>query len=442
MSKSVPTARLKRIQVVTLALLVIGGAVNYIDRATLAVANPLIRKDLGLDVSDMGWLLSAFLWAYAFGQLPGGALVDRLGARFALTLSMTLWSLGQLLGGTVANFWQFCAARVALGLGEAPNFPGCARASRDWFNPRQRGTAVGIWNSASSMGSAVSLPLLTFLMLTFSWRIMFVIMGIVGLFLAVVLYLVLRNPPEVDLTPEERAFLTEGDAPGARAKVTWADWRGLFAHKTTWGMIIGYFGCIYGMWLYTSWLPGYLEIERHFKLDKTGLVGAIPFAFGVAGAISGGRIVDALLARGVSPLRSRKIPMSLALIVGAVLTVVAAETPSDVVAIACISGAMFSIYVSSSAAWAMASVAAPVHLTASLGSLQNFGGFIGGALAPIVTGYTVKGTGHFEIALLVCAAVGVVAATGYWVLIQQPIPASEGDPAPAVASTERLKAAE
>ena len=425
MAETAATPRLKRIQTISLVLLVTAGVVNYVDRATLAVANPLIRQDLGLTIADMGLLLSAFLWAYAFSQLPAGALADRLGPRLTLTLGLTCWSLGQMLGGAVTSFWQFIGARIVLGAGEAPHFPTCARVSRDWFNIRQRGTATGIWNCASSLGSFVALPLLTFLMLSFGWRAMFVAMGGMGLVLAAVIYTVFRNPPDADLTAEEKAYLTEGDAPGVRSRVTWSDWRRLFAYRTTWGMIMGYFGCIYMTWLYTAWLPSYLEIERHFTLSKTGIVGSIPFAFGVAGGILGGRIVDMLIRRGVDPIRSRKIPMATSLVATAVCTVGAALTPSDVLSIACISASLFLVYLCSSSAWAMASVAAPANCTASLGAMQNFGGYIGGALAPTVTGFIVQSTGSFTPALLTGAAVAVVAAAIYWILVQKAIPAAE-----------------
>ena len=136
----------------------------------------------------MGLLLSAFLWAYAFAQLPAGALADRLGPRLMLTLGLGCWSLGQMLGGAVTSFWQFVGARIVLGAGEAPHFPTCARVTRDWFNIRQRGTATGIWNCASSLGTFLALPLLTFLMLSFGWRAMFVTMGVAGLALAGVIY--------------------------------------------------------------------------------------------------------------------------------------------------------------------------------------------------------------------------------------------------------------
>src|ERR1700689_5843642 len=182
------TQRLKWVQRSALAMLVVAGVINYIARATLAVANPLIREDLGLSIADMGYLLSAFLWAYAFAQLPTGGMVDRLGPRILLTCGLSLWSLAQVLGGFVRGFGEFFGARILLGIGEAPQFPTCARVVRDWFNPRDRGIATGIFNCASSLGTAIAVPLLTFLMLSFGWRVMFMIMGVAGLAMAAIWY--------------------------------------------------------------------------------------------------------------------------------------------------------------------------------------------------------------------------------------------------------------
>src|SRR5271155_4001839 len=181
----------KSIQRIALAMLVVAGVINYVDRATLAVANLLIRDDLGLSIADMGYLLSAFLWAYAFSQLPTGAMVDKLGPRLLLTCGLALWSLAQLLGGLVQSFGQFFGARVLLGVGEAPQFPTGARVVRDWVNPRDRGLATGIFNCASSLGTAIAVPLLTFLMLSFGWRAMFMIMGVAGLGMAAIWYVAL-----------------------------------------------------------------------------------------------------------------------------------------------------------------------------------------------------------------------------------------------------------
>ncbi len=273
------SGRIKWHQRSAITILVIAGIVNYIDRGTLAVANPLIRHDLGLSVADMGWLLSAFLWAYAFSQLPAGAFVDKLKPRKLLAAGLALWSLAQVLGGLVTGFGQFIGARVLLGLGEAPMFPTGARVTRDWFNPRGRGFATGLWNCSSTLGTAIAIPLLTAVMLWVGWRAMFILMGAAGLVLAVIWYFLYRNPDEVPLTAEENAYRTEGDPPGQRTVVSFREWRTLFRFRTTWGMILGFFGCVYLTWIYAAWLPGYLEIQRHMSVTSTGWAAAIPFAW-------------------------------------------------------------------------------------------------------------------------------------------------------------------
>ena len=139
------TPRVRSIQRTALAMLVVAGVINYIDRATLAVANLTIRQDLGLSIADMGFLLSAFLWAYAFSQLPTGAMVDEFGPRFLLTSGLSLWSFAQLIAGSSsrASASSF-GARLLLGIGEAPQFPTGARVVRDPFNPRDRGLATRV----------------------------------------------------------------------------------------------------------------------------------------------------------------------------------------------------------------------------------------------------------------------------------------------------------
>jgi sugar phosphate permease len=421
------TPRVKSIQRAALAMLVVAGVINYVDRATLAVANPLIRQDLGLSIADMGYLLSAFLWAYAFAQLPTGAMVDKLGPRLLLTFGLGAWSFAQFLGGLVQNFGQFFGARLLLGVGEAPQFPTCARVVRDWFNPRDRGLATGIFNCASSLGTAIAVPVLTFLMLSFGWRTMFMIMGVAGLGMAAIWYLAYRNPTEVALTGEETLYRTEGDPAGQRTKVSFREWRRLFGFRTTWGMILGYFGCIYLTWIYTAWLPGYLEIERHMSVKFTGFAAAVPFAWGVVGGVLGGYVSDILVRRGVSPVKSRRYPAALALLGTAACTIAAAFVTSNALAIAFISAALFLVYFTSTCAWALSSVAVPTNCTASIGAMQNFGGYLGGALAPTVTGLIVQQTGSFVPALVVGALIGAASAGSYLFIVDQPIAAADLD---------------
>ena len=412
--------KVRGIQRTALAMLVLSGAINTIDRAALSVANPLIRADMHLSIAQMGLLLSAFLWAYAFAQLPTGALIDRLGPRRLLALGLAIWSGAQLVCGVVATATQFAAARVVLGIGEAPNFPTGGRVVRDWFHVRERGVATGIFNSASALGTGIAAPLLTLLMLNFGWRWMFAIMGLLGLGAAVLWYALYRDPGQMRLTQDENQYRTAGDAKEDASPVTFAQWRALFRFRTTWGMILGFFGVIYVNWLFNAWLPGYLEIERHMDIRMTGMVASVPYAFAVAGGLSGGWLSDWLMARGLSRVASRQYPLCIAMGVQALFVVAVALVGSNTLAVACLCGSMFCGTIATSCAWATVSVVAPANCTGSLGAMQNFGGYCGGALAPMVTGFIVQATGSFVPALLVGAGMCVFASAAFFT-IREPI---------------------
>jgi sugar phosphate permease len=426
MTRTQASPRVRRVQRSALTMLVVAGTLNYLDRSTLSIANPLIRQELGLSIADMGLLLSAFLWAYAFSQLPGGALVDRVGPHRLLAGGLGIWSLAQAAAGFVTSFWQFSIARVFLGIGEAPMFSSAVRVVRDWYSVRDRGLPTGIWNCTSSLGPAIAPPILTVLMLSFGWRWMFIIMGLAGLAVAALWFLVYRDAAEYAFEPEERRHLQEGEEAPVASRVTLREWGQLFRFRTTWGLILGFFGVVYMGWLYLAWLPGYFEIQRHMSIPKTGWVSAIPFAFGVLGSVGGGAIADRLMAAGFTPVNSRKVPVIIGLLGMAGFTVVAAETPSNTIAVACISAALMFGACASGMSWALASVAAPSNCTASLGAIQNFGGYLGGALAPTITGFIVQGTGSFTPALLVSAGIGLVSALVYLIVIRpEPITSSE-----------------
>ena len=416
-----PSRRIVSIQRWSIGLLIAGGALNYVDRATLSVANKLIQEDLGIPVAKMGLLLSAFLWAYAFAQLPVGGLIDRYGPRKMLGLGLFGWSVAQAAGAFVNGFGLFVVARVALGFGEAPLFPGGARVVRDWFGIRERGFATGLCQSAGTLGNFIAVPLLTFLMLKLSWRWMFLIVGGAGVVLAIVWWSIHRDPAEVSLTAEETRYLTEGDETTTTRPPSFAEWKALFAHRTTWGMIAGFFGTIYTLWLFTSWLPYYLEHERHMSVAQVGVVAGIPYLCGAIGAVTGGWLCDVLTRHGWTPIGGRKILIASALCGMAVFTVGTVFARSNTTAIVFISVCLFLIYIASSASWATVPIAAPGQFTASLGSIQNFGGYLGGALAPAVTGMMVERTGSFSQALLLSAGVSLVSAAAYLLLVRKPI---------------------
>jgi sugar phosphate permease len=421
------TSRLKRIQVVAITFLTLAGIVNYLDRSTLSIANHSVSQELGLSASQMGLLLSAFSLAYAFSQLPVGALLDRFGSRVMLGLGMFVWSVAQLAGGFIQTLNHFLIARVFLGISEAPLFPAGAKVVNEWFAMRERGGPTGIFVTSSTIGPMIAPPILTGLLLAFGWRTMFIVMGMLGIAVSIGWYLIYRNRDEVTLTQDETAYLSEGDATARiRRGLSFAEWGGLFRQRNTWGMIFGFMGVIYMVWLYLTWLPAYLEHERHLSIARTGWIVAIPYLFGTLGMASSGYVADWLLKRGMAPIRSRKWPLCVGLMGGAFFTVPAAFTPSTTMAVVYISGAMFFVNMASGGAWALVAVAAPRHLIASLGSMQNFGGYLGGSFAPLITGIVVDQTHSFVDALLISAAIAFAAALVYLFVVRDVVPAAEG----------------
>lgn len=431
-SLSGPTAltkskRLARIQWVALALLVLAGFVNFLDRSTLAIANQTISQELGFSPIEMGLLLSVFSWAYAVMQLPVGGLLDRLGARLTLGIGICLWSVAQATLGLLSSLHTMILARVGLGIGEAPQFPAGAKVVSEWFNIKERGLPSGIFNLSSSLGPAIAQPILTALLLVLGWRQMFVSMGVLGVLVAILWYLTYRNRNEVPLTRDEQDYLNEGIKPEDRqGQLTFAEWRGLFRLRITWGLVFGYIGIIYMLSLYLAWLPAYLERTHHLTLAHAGWVASVPFLAGAVGVISGGVLVDRLVRSGVSVSASRRMPICIGMIASALFTVSGAYAGGVVAAIALFSAAMFSLNIAIAGTWSLISVAVPSRKVASLASIQNFGGYFGGAFAPVVTGIVVQQTGEFTNALVISALVAVVGAACYYWLAKLP-----STPAPA-----------
>jgi MFS family permease len=416
-------ARIRRTQVIALTLLMISGIINYLDRGVLAVANPLIRADMGLSLAQMGVLLSAFSWTYAIFQLPVGWLVDRIGARKLLGFGLIVWSLAQASGGIVSTFGWFILARVVLGIGEAPQFPSAARVVSDWFPLRSRGKPTGIFNSASPLGSALAPLLLSVLLTSFHWRWAFVITGAAGLVAALVWLAVYRDPNKSRMSADEIAYLEQDQDRAntqAHPMMTLDDWLGLFRHATTWGMLIGYFGSVYLNWVYLTWLPGYLSAERHMSLARTGLAASVPFFCGFLGSLAAGWFSDLVTSKTAQPVIARRNAVVFAMFGMVAFTIPAALVQSNTVALACISVVIFLANAASASSWALATAAAPPSRIASLGSLQNFGGFLGGALAPILTGIIAE-KWSFVPALLTAAAIAFVGAMSYLILVRKPI---------------------
>jgi MFS family permease len=416
--------RTRRKQAGVIVMLLVAAVINYMDRASLAVGNPLIRHDLGLNVAEMGILLSALSWAYAAGQLPAGILLDRIGVHRLLGAGVFLWSVAQAAAGLSSGLGQFIWARIGLGICESPNGPGGARALSNWFHRTRRGLPISLVFSGGALGSLIAPPFLTWLMLSWGWRAMFMIMGVLGGIFALIWLIWYRDPQSADIPVRDAVAITSGDVgPPDRARLR--DWGRLFGYQTTWGLIGGFFGQSYLGWLYLTWLPGYLEIAHHMSLPRAGILAAVPPFFAYIGALSGGSLCDLLAARGMNLLVSRRLPAIAGVFGMAIFTLPVAFTNSAALALALISASVFCGQIAGVAGWVLVTAAAPQSYIASLGSMQNCGGYIGAALAPAVTGFLLQATGSFGPGLIVGAVVALLSACSYVFLTRHPVQAGQ-----------------
>lgn len=412
-------ARIRRVQNVTLVLLFIAGIVNFLDRSSLSVAGEAIRGDLGLSATEFGVLLSAFSLSYGFAQLPSGMLLDRFGPRIVLGAGLIFWSLMQALTGMVNSFSHFILLRIGLGIGEAPFMPAGVKSINDWYVQKERGTAVGIFNSSTVLGQAIAPPALVLMQIAWGWRTMFVVIGLAGIVVGLCWYAWYRNRAQFDLQQDERLYLA---APvQARPTLNFSEWLGLFKRRTTWGMILGFSGVNYTGWLYIAWLPGYLQAQQGLSLAKTGWVAAIPFLAAAVGMWVNGIVVDALARRGYDLAKTRKTAIVVGLLLSALGTLLVVQSSSPAQAVAFISMALFCVHFAGTSAWGLVQVLVSEQKVASVAAIQNFGSFVFASFAPVVTGWVVDTTHSFNLALVIAACVTFTGALCYFFIVKDPI---------------------
>lgn len=412
-------SRIKKIEAVTLILLFLAGIVNFLDRSSLSVASEAIRGELGLSATEFGVLLSAFSLSYGLAQLPSGMLLDRIGPRIVLGAGLIFWSLMQALTGLVNSFSHFILLRIGLGIGEAPFMPAGVKAITHWYIQKERGTALGIFNSSTVLGQAIAPPVLVCMQLAWGWRTMFVTVGLAGVIVGVCWYAWYRNRGSFALTAEESRFLSAPASPPPRLK--FAQWRALFKRRTTWGMILGFSGVNYTGWLYIAWLPGYLQAQQGFSLAKTGWVAAIPFLAAAVGMWVNGVLVDKFARAGYSLTTVRKTAIVAGLVLSALGTLLVVESSTPVQAVAFISMALFCVHFAGTSAWGLVQVMVSEEKVASVAAIQNFGSFVFASFAPVITGWVVDTTHSFNLALVIAACVTFAGAMCYLFIVKDPI---------------------
>ncbi|MGF6612401.1 ACS family D-galactonate transporter-like MFS transporter [Paraburkholderia sp. WSM4175] len=404
----------KKIRWVVIFLCFLAIAVNYIDRANLAVAAPQIEKALGIGPAEMGFILSGFFWTYALMQMPFGWFVDRVGARIALPLAVGWWSVFTAATAVTTSVAGMFGCRLLLGVGEAGAYPSCAKLVSQWFEPKERAIATSIFDSGSRVGSALSIPVVALIIGTLGWKAAFVLTGLLGAVWIVGWFVIYRNPVR-DAMVTARNAAPAAQARGGQDNVTWVS---LFRHRTLWGMMLGFFCLNFVIYFFITWFPSYLVQTRGFSLKSLGTLGMIPALIAIPGGWLGGYVSDALFRRGWSLTAARKTCMVGGMLLSSVITL-SAFTENTYLMLAFFGIAYGSLAFAAASIWSLPCDVAPTpRHVASIGGIQNFASNLAGIVITTFTGVMVAMTkGSFTIPLVVAGAFCFLGAFSYLFIV-------------------------
>ena len=400
-------------------------AVNYTDRANLAVAAPSIKQALHVDSTTMGLLLGSFFWTYAIMQLPAGWLVDRFGARLMFPIAVCWWSLFTALTAAAHSAAALFGFRLLLGAGESGGYPSSARVVSRWFPPHERGLASSIFDSGSRAGNLVAIPLCAWLIGSFGWRASFVVTGLLGFVWAGLWLAIYRKPerhPDVSAAALDEMARTRDAPPSDEPAMRWSS---LFGYRTIWGMMIGFFCLNFTIYFFITWFPTYLISARHFSLKQFGVWGLVPGLIAVPGGWLGGFTSDWLYRRGWSLTAARKTCLVGGMLLSSSITL-AAIVPAAWMALALFGLAYASLAFTAASIWSLPGDVAPTRAqVASISGIQNFASNIAGVVTTSFTGVMLTIThGSFLIPLATAGGLCLLGAAMYLFVVGpiEPLP--------------------
>jgi len=387
-------------------------AIAYLDRVCIATAAPAMKADLGLTDVQMGYVFSAFTFAYALFEVPSGWLADRFGARLMLTRIVVWWSAMTAATGWVGGFASLFAVRFLFGVGEAGAFPSIARAFGRWLPAPERGRAFGLALMTAALGGAATQPLVVVLLERMPWRHTFPIFGAVGVAWALLWFWWFRDDPHAHPAVNEAELeLIGSDPPAPHRRVPWGR---LARSRVLWLLCLMYFAAIYGWYFYITWLPTYLLRARGFDLRQVGWLAALPLVSIAGGVLLGGWASDVLVRRW-GARAGRRAPGLVGLPLAALAILGAVATPSAVGAALLFAAAAGLAAMGVSPAWAVCLQIGGRHAGVVSGAMNTFGN-LGGSLSPVVIGFCLERWASWTASLVTVAALYVVAAA-CWLLI-------------------------
>jgi MFS family permease len=365
----------------------------YVDRVNISTAAPFMQKDLGLTTTQLGLAFSAFAYPYAFFQIAGGWLGDRLGPRLTLTLCAALVGLATIWTGFVGGLAALFMSRLALGMGEGPAFPTATRALSNWMRPDQRAFAQGLTHAFSRAGNALTPPLIAVIVVSFSWRDSFMLLGAVALIWSAVWFVYFRDDPRThsQITPDELTGLPPATVVATRKSVPWGPLLKRMMPVTATDFCYGWI-----LWLYLNWLPSFFLHEFNMNIKKSALFAAGVFLAGVVGDTVGGLLSDRIL-RKTGDVDKARISVIVIGFLGSFCFMVPIVFFHDLTIVAtCLSFAFFFAELIVAPIWAIPMDIAP-EFSGSASGFMNFGFGMAGIISPVVFGYAIDLTGRWDV---------------------------------------------
>jgi MFS transporter, ACS family, D-galactonate transporter len=393
-----------------LALLFTAMLISYVHRGALSVAAPFIAGELHLSKAAIGVILSSFFWIYAFMQLPAGWIVDRFGTRKAYSVGFLFWSVAAALEALARGAASLIGLRIAIGCGQAITFPASARAVANSFSERERGTVTGIYLTGVRFGTAMVNAIGGLFLARYSWKLFFLMIGLL---------------PMVWLWPWNRFLRTwEPAQPSTDSKsssgISFLASLALLKKRSVLGIFLGFFAYDYVWFVFITWLPGYLTLERNFTAREMAVYSSVPYLPMSAIIILAGILSDWLVRRGADERKVRKLFIITGLAIGC-LIVPAGLVASKLAAVWLLTISLCGLGICSPNTWTLTQAVCEKKIVGSVSGIQNFGGNVGGIIAPALTGYIAHVTNSFALAFAVAGLVLVLGIFAYWLLIGEEV---------------------
>ncbi|WP_436887983.1 MFS transporter [Mammaliicoccus sciuri] len=390
---------------IILIFLFLAGVINYLDRSALSVAAPFIQEDLKLTPGQMGIIFSSFSIGYAIFNFVGGVASDKFGAKITLFVAMIVWSLFSGAIVLVVGFVSLFIVRILFGMGEGPLSATINKMVNNWYPPSKRATAVGLANSGTPLGGAISGPIVGYIALHLGWRVSFVAIMVIGLIWAISWWFFAKEKP--DYIEETKIDEKADIAPVTTFKLGY-----YLKNPTVLFTAFAFFAYNYILFFFLTWFPSYLVDARNLSIENMSLITVIPWVLGFLGLAMSGIVSDFVYKHTVQKgvLFSRKVVLVVCLFLSAVCIGISGIVTTTAGAVTLVALSVLFLYLTGAIYWAIVQDVVDSNNVGSVGGFMHLLANTAGIIGPTITGYIIQTTGTYTAAFLLAGGLAVIAS--------------------------------